>query len=98
MYKSKIKKFYFTQISGILVAFVVCLTTSKFIAKYYSLNKVFNKANMSDWGLLFLIVIGFPFLLVSSMYLWGNFLVFLGILSKEEGRGYPYSKPWKNDE
>jgi hypothetical protein len=32
---------------------------------------------------------------VGSMVLWGRILVMLGILSKEEAKGYPYSKPWE---
>jgi len=31
------------------------------------------------------------------MSLWGRILVFLGILTKEEAKGYPYSKPWGKD-
>jgi hypothetical protein len=32
--------------------------------------------------------------LFGSMYLWGRILVVIGVLTKEEAKGYPYSKPW----
>ena len=38
------------------------------------------------------------FVLIGSIILWGKMLVFMGILTKEEAKGYPYSKPWVNKE
>jgi hypothetical protein len=32
---------------------------------------------------------------VLAMFLWGKVLVRLGVLTAEEARGYPYSKPWE---
>jgi hypothetical protein len=32
---------------------------------------------------------------ILGMVLWGRFLVVIGLLTKEEARGYPYSKPWE---
>ena len=32
------------------------------------------------------------------IFLWGRILVLIGILSKEEAKGYPYSKPWEKKE
>jgi hypothetical protein len=31
---------------------------------------------------------------VFIMTLWGRVLVLVGLLTKEEAKGYPYSKPW----
>jgi hypothetical protein len=30
-----------------------------------------------------------------AVFLWGKVLVFLGVLTAEDARGYPYSKPWE---
>lgn len=45
--------------------------------------------------LLAIVLVGF---IIGSMKLWGWVLTKTGILSKEEARGYPYSKPWKEQE
>ncbi len=31
---------------------------------------------------------------ILGMVLWGRLLVVIGLLTKEEARGYPYGKPW----
>jgi len=44
-----------------------------------------------------LVFIGFlGGILIGSMVLWGKVLVLMGILTKDEAKGYPYSKPWEN--
>jgi hypothetical protein len=35
---------------------------------------------------------------LGSFFLWARFLVVLGVLSKEEAKGYPYAKPWEKDQ
>ena len=47
---------------------------------------------------IFLIIILFGVALMGSMYLWGRILVVIGVLSKEEAKGYPYSKPWERSQ
>ncbi len=44
-----------------------------------------------------LIVITFGIILIGSMLLWGRVLVLFGALTKEEAKGYPYSKPWEEN-
>ena len=36
-----------------------------------------------------------PIGLMVFMVLWGRILVWLGILTREEAKGYPYSNPWE---
>lgn len=33
--------------------------------------------------------------IIGAMKVWGWLLVKIGLLSKEEAKGYPYSKPWE---
>ncbi len=46
-----------------------------------------------DCLLIFSILVDIPL----SMYIWGRVLVLLGVLTKEEANGYPFSKPWENN-
>ena len=34
----------------------------------------------------------------AGMFLWGRMLVLIGILTKEEAKGYHFSNPWKLDD
>ena len=42
------------------------------------------------------VVLGLGWLGILAMATWGRLLVALGVLTKKEARGYPYSKPWKD--
>ncbi len=44
---------------------------------------------------IFVFVVLFIVTILGSMILWGRFLVLIGILDKDEAKGYPYSKPWE---
>ncbi len=85
------KKFYFTQISAPLVGFAglfLLLGTARHFRWLTDINSVSQ---------IILLVLIFVVGLVGSMVLWGRFLVAVGILTKEEVKGYPYSKPWEKD-
>ncbi len=89
---SKTIKFLFTQLSAPLIGFA-----SLFLGIYLA-KKIFPSFFL-EFNLIKIILIGTSYiaLLLGSMILWGKVLVFIGILTKEEGKGYPYSKPWEDD-
>jgi H+/Cl- antiporter ClcA len=90
-------RFIFTQISGVIVGLVVA-----FIAVYlsYTRMKYIFESNNDHFPLfpVMLVSIAFVVTVIGSMKLWGLLLVKTGILSKEEAKGYPYSKPWEKDD
>jgi hypothetical protein len=92
MKKTYPKKYLFTQLSAPIIGFagfflLLRVTKERFPA-FFDLES----------GSLFFIAAVFIALLLSSllglMFVWGRILVYLGILTKEEAKGYPYSKPW----
>lgn len=86
------KKFFFTQISAPIIGSGSMLLVAIWLGKHFPINR--NLSSFRDW-----IYLGALFLtLFLSMYLWGRILVLLGILTKEEAKGYPYSKPWEKED
>jgi len=85
------KKFIFTQTSAPFICGATIIGFCLLIDKYHPVND--RDLTLSDWFLFLLLFILMPL----SMSLWGRILVFLGILTKEEAKGYPYSKPWGKD-
>jgi hypothetical protein len=83
------KKFYFTQISAPLVGFAG-LFLQIGTAKHFHWLTDFKSVSQIIL-LIFILVVG----LIGSMVLWGRLLVVVGILTKEEAKGYPYAKPWE---
>lgn len=87
------KKFLFTQLSapiiGFLALFLVLILTKEHFRVFFTLEplSLFLKVGV--------VIALFLFVLLGSMYVWGRVLVRLGILTKEEAKGYPYSKPWE---
>ncbi len=85
------KRFFITQISAPFVGitgFFLLLGA----VRHFNWLTDFNSASQIIL-LIFILLVG----VVGSMVLWGRFLVVVGILTKEEAKGYPYSKPWEND-
>jgi len=92
-----LNKFLFTQLSVIIpfsIGLSLALATVRYL-KFCFFAK--SQLGISEF-LLFMIVFVFFFVASTllSLYLWGRILVLLGILTKEEAKGYPYSKPWEN--
>ena len=82
------KKFIFTQISAPIIGLGTCFLAAVFIGKCFPIKTLgFMK--------VVLLGVGYIVLLIGSIYFWGRILVLLGILTKEEAKGYPFSKPWK---
>lgn len=77
------KKYLLTQISAIFVAVVVSLIYAVVNRKVLHLNNP-------------LFFVGYVILLPSTLTILGKLFVWLKILSKEEAKGYPFSKPWEN--
>lgn len=84
-------KFFFTQVSGVIVGLTLSLISllgmkelwPEFIMKSHS-----NYFNATIIGFLFLAI------LIVTLVLWGKILVFSKILTVKEAEGYPWSKPW----
>lgn len=90
--KNRKSKYYFTQLSAPVVFFISIFFLLKFTKTLYP--EFFID---SDRNKIFIFSVVFVPLSVFSMVLWGKVLVLMKILSREEAQGYPYSKPWKNE-
>jgi len=82
-------KFVFTQISAPVIGCIAGFTAVKlltyFLSGWYQPDKV---PHVLFYG--FTIVIA----CLVGIFLWGRLLVFFGVLTSEEAKGYPFSKPW----
>jgi hypothetical protein len=92
MQKGIPKRFYFTQISALfpgVMAFVVPLI----IFRKYGLIK----GSAHSDSVLFIFIYGIIcFGLIYPFFKgWAYILIKVGLLNKEESKGYPYSTPWK---
>jgi hypothetical protein len=89
-------RFLFSQLSAIPV-FLSAVLAGVFVL--WELRAC-APARPPEWAVLVAIVAvgaGLALLSALAMALWGKMLVCLGVLSAEEARGYPYSKPWERD-
>ena len=91
-YKKSYPRFIFTQISGVVAglfgAFVaVKVLYTKMQTTFGGNDEIFPHAKV-----LFVICVG---TMIGTMKIWCWLLVKIGLLSKEEAKGYPYSKPWQ---
>lgn len=84
-------KFFFTQISAPIIGFA-----SLFFVLLIAKNLIPSFFNDLNFVKICMFVLFFVTVLLGSMILWGRILVRLKILTKEEAKGYPYSKPWEN--
>jgi hypothetical protein len=93
MKQSYPKKFLFTQLSALIVgaAGLFCLLS---LTKQYFPALLDLKSGSLFFKIAVLIAL-IVFGLVGSLYVWGRILTSLGVLTKEEAKGYPYSKPWE---
>jgi len=87
--KYKNTKFLLTQISAPIVG-IASVFLIIFLTKGISPN-LFSELNFFKVSVVIII---FGIVLIGSMAIWGKILVLFKILSKEEAKGYPYSKPW----
>ena len=84
-------KYFFTQLSAPVVGIGVVFLLLALVGKLGVLESTNRKE-------LEILIISIIFLTVPvTMVIWGKILFFLGILSKDEAKGYPWSKPWKNN-
>lgn len=79
-------KYIFTQISAVIIFFLSAYLFTK-VMKHYSWQ---NNIKMVLISIVFWVAT-YGLLLC----IWGRILVALGVLSKEEAKGYPFSKPWE---
>ncbi|MFC1703946.1 hypothetical protein ACFL1E_04080 [Candidatus Omnitrophota bacterium] len=84
----KNKKFIFTQISAPFIGGGSVILGAMFFRKHFPIQTFTLLTTV-------LTMVGFLVVLVGSILLWGRILVLLGILTKEEAKGYPFSKPWE---
>jgi len=90
-------RFLFTQLSALPVFFITMGIVVLLLGRIIDLPSWLRERPGSAMQVLGLIVavsaIGCVGIL--GMVLWGRLLVVVGLLAKEEARGYPYSKPWE---
>jgi hypothetical protein len=87
-----LRRFLFTQLSAIAV-FCSALLLGAVVVKGV-VGPIATQAR--GWSTLnVVVVLGMVGLAFVAMALWGKVLVWLGVLTAEEARGYPYSKPWE---
>lgn len=87
------KKFLFTQLSAPIVGFGNWFLVLLLIKD--NLHSFLDSYSHSTFLKMSIYMGLFMFVLVGSMLIWGRILVLLGILTKEEAKGYPFSTPWK---
>jgi hypothetical protein len=87
--KKGIGKYIFAQASGVVVGIVLVYSVILLIKKLRpSLLQFTDSLSMIVFTICALLAFVF------IMTLWGRVLVLVGLLTKEEAKGYPYSKPW----
>lgn len=86
-------KYIATQVSGPIFAFLIIFLLLVIVKNFYS-------SLLVEMGVTKILVFLFSFLvlLLGSMVLWGRILVLFGVLTKDEAKRYPWSKPWKKDD
>jgi len=96
---NKYGRFIFSQLSGVFLVGISILGATSIISKYT--NDIYGKSifevmqdNFSWWSLVIIFIV---FILSVNIVflLWRHILVWLGILTKEQSKGYPYSRPWE---
>jgi hypothetical protein len=87
--KKSIGKYIFAQASGVVVGLISTCLPILIIRKLKP-----SWLNFSDSLSTIVFTICFLLAFVFIMTLWGKFLIVLGLLTKEEAKGYPYAKPW----
>ena len=84
-------RFYFSQLSGLAVIAVA------FIGWCLIVRSIFGPINSDAIGAVILaaFLVGALVFCAAAIGVWRFLLVRLGLLSREEARGYPYSRPWE---
>ena len=83
------RKYYITQLSAPIVGVGVALILLAIVGKLGILNNA--KSEELEFITISLVFLTIPI----TMVIWGKILALLGILSKSEAKGFPWSKPWK---
>jgi hypothetical protein len=87
--KKKIGKYIFAQSSDVVVGLIAASLLVLIIRQLKpSFLDLTNTLSLIVFTMIILLVF------VTTMTLWGKVLIAMGILTKEEAEGYPYSKPW----
>ncbi len=89
MKKKPQEKYIFTQVSAVLVAIISAGIS------IYLLKKMIVEKEISTITIIIQIIIPISSIFI-SWKIWAELLVKMNVLNKNESKGYPYSKPWKN--
>jgi hypothetical protein len=87
--KKRIGKYIFTQSSGVVVGLILVYLLILIIRKLRPSLLDFTDS-LSIIVFTICVLLAFVFI----MTLWGKVLIAVGLLTKEEAKGYPYAKPW----
>lgn len=93
MQKGISKRFYFTQISALFPGVMAFMVPLIIFRKFGFIN-----GSVHTESVLILLIYGIIcFGLIYPFFKgWAYLLIKLGLLNKEESKGYPYSTPWKD--
>jgi hypothetical protein len=84
------KRYVLTQVSapviGCLSGYATLIIVAHLLSGWYQPDRV---AHVLFFGSTIIIAS------LLGILLWGRILVLLGILSREEAKGYPFSRPWQ---
>lgn len=82
-------KYYVTQLSAPIIGLGLMFVFLALVGKYHIVET--DHIDHMDIIIISLIFLTVPI----TMVVWGKLLVFFGILSRSEAKGYPWSRPWK---
>ena len=89
--KNKInRKFVFTQISALPIAFGGVFSSLYILREF---NLIENFKDIKD---IVIFIVAFLSGIFIPWKLWSVLLVKVNVLTKEEARGYPYARPWES--
>ena len=92
------RKFLFTQLSAVIV---ICgaMIASAWVVKWIVVTTIQEIENLRGSSAIApVLALGAVWLALTgvTVWAWGKLLVMMGILTPEEAKGYPFSRPWEN--
>ena len=92
-------RFLFTQLSALLVFVGTMSVAGILLVRSLGWSDSLRQRPASGWEVVQIVgaVVGLGAVGLTATVLWGKLLVVVGVLTKEEARGYPYSRPWEDE-
>ena len=99
--KTKNVKYVFTQLSAVFAFYATPATVVLSIKKLVGAERFSEWYSLCDSSFWYAIIVGISFFLIpglTGMFLWGRLLVLIGMLTKKEAKGYPFSDPRESED